>query len=138
MVRNRIVTALVLIGLGGLGGAGLVWGGTAMLIGLAILAGIGLALGIFTAGMWYAYKSIQMGSQLSQQAQQTNDQSDLLKVKVYGEFAQQLLKLQLQNGPRPPDRPAYPPLLNGGSGEDDDDSPPGGERPPPFPIRGLD
>lgn len=132
MVRNRIVTALVLIGLGGLGGAGLVWGGTAMLIGLAILAGIGLVLGIFTAGMWYAYKSIQMFSQLSQQAQQTNDEADLLKVKVYGEFAQQLLKLQLQNG-RPADRPAYPPLLNVG-GEDDDDTP--GR--PPFSIRGLE
>jgi hypothetical protein len=72
-------------------------GGTVLGITLAIIGSTGIVMGMFSLGVWYAHKSIQLGADLAIQAQSNNDQWDTVKTKALADFGSQMIKLKNQN-----------------------------------------
>ena len=104
-------------------------GGQALAIGLGVISITATIMGVFSLGIWYAHKSIQLGADLVTGAQNNNDQWDSKKMESLVQFSGDIFKIkgqqkQTDNGF---------PLLESGIESSDSEN---GET--PFVIQGLD
>lgn len=72
-------------------------GGTILAIGLGTIAMTTLILAVFSVGIWYAHRSIQLGANLAIEAQNNNDKWDSIKMQSLTKFGGDMLKLKGQN-----------------------------------------
>lgn len=98
-------------------------GGEILAIGLGIIGLIAIITSVFSLGIWYAHKSIQLGAKLVIEAQNNNDRWDSVKMESLAQFGGEVLKLRGQNN-------ANYPLLETGNNDDTVDV--------SFTIRGID
>ena len=88
----------------------LILGGYVLALALGTLALTVLIVAIFSLGIWYAHKSIQLGATLAIQAQAHNDRWDTAKTQALSRFGGDLLKLTKAQQPA-----SWPPLLQAGN-----------------------
>jgi hypothetical protein len=69
-------------------------GGTILGIVLAVIGSTGIVMGMFSLGVWYAHRSIQLGAKLAIEAQSSNDQWDTTKIQSLTNFGKEMLKLR--------------------------------------------
>ena len=100
-------------------------GGLALAILLGTVTLTALICGVFTLGIWYAHKSIQLGARLAIEAQNNNDRWDAEKMANLSRFGNEVLKLHRTQAADS----SFPPLLEMGNGETLDAA---------FTIQGID
>lgn len=72
-------------------------GSEILAIGLGTIGMIAIMVSVFSLGIWYAHKSIQLGAKLAIEAQNNNDKWDAVKAKSLAQFGGEILKLKGQN-----------------------------------------
>jgi hypothetical protein len=74
----------------------LVFGGTALLVGVSTISLLTLTISCFTLGIWYSHKSIQLGAKIATEAVSNNDKWDTVKMQSLAQFGGEIFKLKGQ------------------------------------------
>lgn len=76
----------------------LIIGGMGLAIALGTIGLTAIIMTVFSLGIWYAHKSIQLGAKLAIEAQNVNDQWDSVKMKSLSSFGSEIFKLAKSQG----------------------------------------